>query len=319
MPHKIIATLLALACLVLASMPMDIAQSGRNPEQGIPDPIPPPLPPEAPRDSARGFASVMEESELPWGLRDDLLQPLYEKAAVYGAFTRRFTCTETARLADYGPNGEASSEQRRHYGYLLIKEAEGENVREYRQRLARNGSVKRGEVKDDEPFPPAYAWVFMFSRFNEPYFAFRFTDDRFDGFDWVYEIQFKGSLPFTDGKDIRQWEGQVLLDAVTLTPLEIRAEPVGQKEKIETLYRRWLQSFSLIGFRLAPRPFGFRALIQFRHRSEGLTFPTELRYDRFRAVGIEEIIPVKASIRTYDDYRITRVKTAEELGNRTEP
>jgi hypothetical protein len=318
MPHKTIAALLALACLLLSGTSMPLAQGTHDSLPGVPDPIPPPLPPEVPRDSARGFASVIEESDLPWGLSDEMLQPLFDKAGVYREYTRRFTCTETARLADY-TGDEVTSEKRRRYGYLLIKEAEFDNVREYRQLLARDGSIKKGEVKDDEPFPPAYAWVFMFSRFNEPYFAFRLTADRFDGFDWIYEIQFKGSLPFTDGKDIRQWEGRVLIDAVTHTPLEIRAEPVGQKERIETLYRRWAQSFSLIGFRFAPRPFGYRALIQFRHRREGLSFPTELRYDRFRAVGIEEIIPVKASIRTYDDYRITRVKTKEEVGDRTEP
>jgi hypothetical protein len=50
-----------------------------------------------------------------------------------------------------------------------------------------------------------------------------------------------------------------------------------------------------------------------------LTFPTELRYDSFRAVGIEEIVPIKASIRDYDDYLITRVETEEELGDQTEP
>jgi hypothetical protein len=309
----------ALAGLLLASTMLCLAQGMSEPVPGLPDDIPPPLPPEAPRDSRRGFASVIEDSDLPWGLSDDLLQQLFDKADIYRAYTRRFTCTETARLADYDGGGEAETEKIRRYAYLLIKDPEGENVREYRQQLARNGEIKKGEIKDDEPFPPAYAWVFMFSRFNEPYFAFRLTDDRFDGFDWIYEIEFKGSLPFTDGKDIRQWEGRVLIDAVTHTPLEITAEPVGQKERIETLYRRWLQSFNLIGFRLAPRPFGYRAVIQFRHRREGLTFPTELRYDRFRAVGIEEIIPVKASIRTYDDYRITRVKTEEELGDRTVP
>ena len=319
MLHRSVTLLLAILCLPLPGMPMLLAQGSRDATPGVPDPIPPPLPPEAPRDSSRGFASVIEDSELPWGLPDDLLQPLFEKAAIYRAYTRRFTCTETARLADYDATGEASTEDRRRYAYLLIKDAEGENVREYRQHLGKAGHVKKGEVKDDEPFPPAYAWVFMFSRFNEPYFAYRFIADRFDGFDWVYEIQFKGSLPFTDGKDIRQWEGTALIDAVTYTPLEINAEPVGQKEKIEALYRRWAQSFNLLGWRLAPRPFGYRALIQFRHRREGLTFPTELRYDRFRAVGIEQIYPVKASIRTYDDYRITRVKTEEELGARTDP
>ena len=39
--------------------------------------------------------------------------------------------------------------------------------------------------------------------------------DGFEGFDWVRRIQFRGALPFTDGRDIRQWEGTVLVDAFT--------------------------------------------------------------------------------------------------------
>ena len=69
--------------------------------------------------------------------------------------------------------------------------------------MTSEGRIK-GEAIDEEPFPPAYAWVFLFSRFHEPYFVFRLLDTKFDGFDYVHEIQFKGSLSFTDGKDIRQ-------------------------------------------------------------------------------------------------------------------
>jgi hypothetical protein len=285
----------------------------------MPDPIRPPAPRQAPREKLRGYASVISDSDLPWGLPDDLLQRLFERANAYREYTRRFTCVETARSAGYDTAGEAASENERRYGYLLIKEPNGEQVREFRQRIAEDGSMKKGEVKDNEPFPPAYAWVFMFSRFNEPYYAFRLLDDRFDGFDWVYEIQFKGSLPFSNGRDIREWEGVILVDAVTLTPLEINAQPVGQKERIDAYYRRWAQAFDLIGIKLAPRPLGFRALIHFRHRREGLTFPTELRYDTFRVVGIDQVRPVRASIRTYYDYRITRVKTQEKLGDKTRP
>ena len=64
----------------------------------------------------------------------------------------------------------------------------------------------------------------MFSDVKEPYFDFRLVETRFDGFDLVHEIQFRGSLPFTDGKDIRQWEGVVLIDAFKFTPLEIRRQ-----------------------------------------------------------------------------------------------
>lgn len=258
------------------------------------------------------------DRDIPWGLSDELLKPLYEVATLYSDYTRRFTCTETARLADYNPSGEVSGEKVRRYGYLLVRDDEGAAVREYRQKLDRRGRIRPGEVKDQEPFPPAYAWVFLFSRFNQPYFAYRYIEERYDGFDWVHEIQFKGSLPYTDGKDIRQWEGHVLVDAVTFTPIEIVAEPSGQSERIEALYRRWAASFSFMGLRAAPRPFGYRARIQFRLRREQLAFPTELRYDTFRAVAVNQVAPIKASTRTYADYRITTVRSEPSIGDTLE-
>jgi len=311
--------LLGLISWIAAAGAVHALQQATDPQSGLPDAVPPPLPPRQPDEEVGKYQSILGDSDLPWGLSDELFERLFEKAAVYREYTRRFTCVETARLADYGSGGEAEKEKIRRYGYLLIKDAVGETVREFRQEIAKDGSFKSSEVKDEEPFPPAYAWVFLFSRFNEPYFAFRSLGDRFDGFDWVYEIQFKGSLPFTDGKDIRQWEGVVLVDAVTFTPLEIRAEPTGQGDRINALYRRWAQAFNLIGMRLAPRPFGYRAHIQFRYRREGLSFPTELRYDKFRAVGGNEVSPVTASTRTYSDYAITRVETQEELGKPERP
>ena len=62
--------------------------------------------------------------------------------------------------------------------------------------------------------------------------------DRFDGFDWVREIQFRGTLGFTDGDDIRQWEGIVTVDAATFTPIQIQAQPRAQDERIKEMYDR---------------------------------------------------------------------------------
>jgi hypothetical protein len=205
----------------------------------VPPIVPPPNPPQPTPEEATEYAPVGPRSDDPWGLDPLFIEPLYDKAGVYEEYIRRFTCDEQARLAEYDGGGQVSSERLRRYGYLLIESEIDHSVREHRQELGKDGSLKGGEVKDEEPFPPAYAWVFLFSRFNEPYFSFRLLDDRFDGFDWVYEIQFRGSLPFRTGKDIREWEGTVLMDAVTHSPLEILAEPAGQQERIESLYRQW--------------------------------------------------------------------------------
>ena len=74
-----------------------------------------------------------------------------------------------------------------------------------------------------------------------------------------------------------------------------------------------------MGWRMAPRPLGYRADIQFRYRREGLSFPTELRYDTFRAVGSRQLVPTRASTRTYSEYAITRVETQQEVGEPAEP
>lgn len=304
---------------LLLSAPPSPAQQPPDHEQGIPDPIPPPVPKKEPPKQVGNYEPLVPDSDLPWGLEGDLLTTLYDKAGLYRDFAKRFSCIETARLADYDASGAVSNERIRRYGYLLTTSASGEAVQELRQIRARNGSFKPEPVDDEEPFPPAYAWVFLFSRFNEPYFGFRYLGNRFDGFDWVHEIQFKGGLPFTDGKDIRQWEGVILVDAVTSNPLEIRAEPTGQRERIDALYRRWSSSFNVLGMRTAPKPLGFRARIQFRDHAKGLTFPTELRYDTFRAVSPERIVPTKASTRTYQDYRFFRTREAQEFGDRAGP
>ena len=299
--------------------PAVLAQGPMSPTPGIQEPLPPPLKPEKPPEQAGNYKAIVEPSDLPWVLSDELLETLHQKADVYSAYTRRFTCTEIARLAEYDAGGKIDNEEDRTYGYLLVQSAADQGPREFRQKMGKDGMPKSGEVKDSEPFPPAYAWVFLFSRFNEPYFSFRSQGDHFEGFDWVYEIQFRGSMPFTDGKDIRQWEGVAYVDAVTLTPVEIHAEPQGQAERIEALYRRWAQSFNFMGLRSAPRPLAYEARVEFRLRREGLTFPTTLRYDTFRAVSINRVVAAKASTRTYDDYRIFRVQDQQKVGETLDP
>jgi len=301
---------------VFAAVPA-LPQQPMGHEDTIAQPVPPPLPHKPPptQEEVPLYEGILTESEAPWDLSSDILDPLISKAAIYAEYTNRFTCDEAARLADYNKSGEVYSENQRRYGYLLLKDVQN-NVREYRQRLTKSGELKPGEVNDSEKFPPAYAWVFLFSDFNEAYFSYRFVADRFDGFDWVYEIQFKGSHRFTDGKDIRQWEGVALVDAVTFTPIEIRAEPAGQRDRIDSMYREYNSSFNVMGMRTAPKPLGYRAEIQFRHRKDSLTFPTQVRYDTFRAVGIQQVVPTKASIRNYSKYRIYQIKTTQDVGDR---
>ncbi len=308
-PMKSSILLGAFVCLAV-SVPV-AAQQPFGHEDEIAQPTPAPLPrrEQPTTDEVPLYKGILTVNEAPWGLTPEMLEPLFEKAAVYGDYTSRFTCNEDARLADYDSTGKVQSENLREYGYLLTKDVEN-RLQEYRQRMSKDGTLRPGEVRDAETFPPAYAWVFLFSRFNEPSFSYRLIADRFDGFDWVYEIEFRGSHRFTDGQDIRQWEGVALVNAVTFAPIEIRAEPVGQRERIEARYEAYNKSFNVMGMRTAPKPLGYRAEVHFRHRKDDLSFPTQVRYDTFRAVGPQQVAMTKASTRVYSQYRIFRA-TAE--------
>jgi hypothetical protein len=307
-----------LAAALPLSMPV-VAQIDDSPAE-LPIPVPPPLPPEEPPDDAEEYRPqvpvVDPHADVPWGLEEQLEGALQTKADVYGAFARRFTCDETARASEYDGSGRPGDEVVRQYAYLLVNDPATGSLRESRRQFTRDGErVRGGEVDDREPFPPAYAWVFMFSRMHESFFDFRHVDRRFEGFDLVLEIQFRGSMPFTDGRDIRQWEGTVLVDAFNYRPLEILAEPRGQSERLEQLYRAWASSMNIMGFRTKKPPLGYRARIDFGYFREDLSFPTALRYDTFRAVSPTQVVPIRASMRTYRNYLFYEVEEGEELGD----
>lgn len=292
-----------------------LAQLGSGQDQTVVPELPPPLPrKEAPKGAPTYAPIVAELPDLPWGLPDELLAQLQQRAETYRDYARRFTCDETARMADYDETGDVTKERVKKYAYLLYQTEEGERVREFRQEFGKDGKPRSAPVEDEEKFPPAYAWVFMFGEFNAPYFAFRLLDTRFDGFDYVHEIQFRGSSPFTSGLDIRQWEGKVLVDAFSYTPIEIVAEPTGQADRIEAQFRIYNSSFNIIGFRTKPKPYGYKAHIQFGLRRDDLTFPTELRYDTRRAVSPTQLVDVRASTRTYEKYLFTHVKSSDQVG-----
>ncbi len=275
-----------------------------------PSPEPPAAEPERPRDEDSPEA-FLPEGEGPWGLGQELLERLTARAEAYARYAVRFSCLEHARAVTY-VGGEAKRERQEDYLYLL--ERNSNTLSEFRQRLRKDGRVAGETITEQgEGFPPAYAWAFLFSRFHQGYFEYRHLWTGFVGFDWARVIQFRGSLPWTDGRDIREWEGIVILDAATLTPLEVRAEPAGQRERMRALYERYMRSFSILGFRLAPKPLGYRCRVLFRERREELTFPTELRYDTLRMVSAEHSIPVAATIREYRDYRFVKVETEERV------
>lgn len=296
-----------LLCLAVCLV---VSPAAAQVDDNLPIPIPPPLPPRELPDDLPKYKSIIEDApDEEWKLPQPLLESLRRTAVVYEAYSRRFVCDEEARVAEY-KDGEVKKEDSNRYGYLLTRGSVGEPVRESRQNITSDGKYK-GNVEDNEPFPPAYAWVFLFSEFYEPYFDFRVVDERFEGFDPIIEIHFRGSLPFTDGKDIRQWEGKILVDAIYFTPLQLDAEPMGQAERMDVLFRQWAQSFNLLGFKTGQKPLGYTAALSFGLKKGDLRLPTSLRYDTRRVVAPNETVMVRASSRIYTNYKITTIGTGE--------
>jgi hypothetical protein len=303
--------ILALSVALLAALP---------PPEGPEPPMVPPAPPprETPSDDDKGetdpaYMTLLTDDGTPWGLQPEMAGKLAAVADTYLEYAVRFTCTESVRRAKFS-DGEAKKETVKRYGYLLER-GDGRAIAEYRQKLRGDGSVTDNAVDDAEAFPPAYAWVFLFERGNQSFFAYRERGDRFEGYDWVRIFEFKGAVPYTDGRDIRQWDGVVLVDATTLTPVEIRAEPSRQAERLKMLFDRWSQSFNIVGFRTGPKPEGFSGRVVFQNRRDKLTFPTELRYTSFRAVSPKRTEPTTASTREYSGYRFFETGTKERPGD----
>jgi hypothetical protein len=320
MPRNWIAALAIVAALLVLWGGISTAQFEDNQTPSLPIPTPPPPPPEKPPESAVEYKKVVEDSGEPWDMPEDLLANLAHKARIYQAVLQSFTCDESVRRAEYGGGGDVDKEKENRYGYLLVKDPLSERIRESRREFSKKGELKSGEVADAEPFPPAYEWVFLFSDYHQSLFSYRYVGQQFDGFDLVHEIEFKGALPFTSGRDIRQWEGRVLVDAFTFTPIEVHAEPTGQRERIRQMFAEYNKSFNALGMRTGKKPLGYQAQVRFGYRKDlqstepiRLTFPTELRYDTERAVGPHSISPVRASTRTYTNYKFYTTEISPEM------
>jgi hypothetical protein len=303
--------LFAIGIALLAALP--------PPDGSTEPPMVPPAPPprEAPSDEADetdpAYMTLLPDDGSPWGIPSETSEKLAAVADTYLEYAVRFTCNETVRRAKF-TDGEAKKETVKRYGYLLDR-GDGREVAEFRQKLRGDGTVTDNVVADAEAFPPAYAWVFLFARINQPYFAYRERGDRFEGYDWVRIFEFKGAVPYSDGRDIRQWDGVVLVDATTLTPVEIRAEPSRQAERLKLMFDRWAQSFNIVGFRTGPKPEGYSGRVLFQSRRDKLTFPTELRYTSFRAVSPKRTEPTAASTREYAGYQFFETGTKEKPGD----
>ena len=253
-----------------------------------------------------------EAAEVPADLlAGDTLAHLARVAVRYDEGARRFTCAEIVRWAGYRGDDRPFRETFKTYDYLLIRSRDGRGLREHRG---------TGRPKASRKLPPAYAWTLLFDDFHQPYFSYRDHGEEPYGFERVHRIGFRGSIPFSDGSDIRQWEGFALVDIRTLMPLEVVAEPLNQPLRLVQQYLDYKQSvritlafynFRLASLRLGKRPFGRRLRVRFRLQRNELHMPWLMELEKFRMVGRTESVPWAVSRREYANYRFFETEAHE--------
>jgi hypothetical protein len=247
--------------------------------------------------------------DLPLELRSSL----ESVAETYADHALRFAATEVVRWARYGKDGEATRERSTPTGYVLVRNPEDGTLEEHR-----DGKVDAERL----PVPPAYEWTLLFHPVHRGHIDFH--DEGFEslGFRLGRRIGFRGALPYIDGTDVREWEGTILLDDVTLLPIELDARPRGQAERLRARYLKRQESLkisvTLFGgklwtFRTVERPLGQRIRVRFAPQANGLALPVEYRIETFEQVARDTTRPRTQAVRTYRDYRFFRTETEERL------
>ena len=182
------------------------AQSSIDSQQELQDPVRSRFPcatPAPPRRRLPKYESLIDRSS-PTPIWSGVSPPeLLAVAAVErhrnlpATYARRFTCDETARLAEYGdPTGDVSEGERsRKYAYLLLvgRMLGGPAARVARS-IAQGRQAANREVEDEEPFPTGLRLGLPVQRRStNPTFRLPAAATlEFDGFDLVHEIQFRG-------------------------------------------------------------------------------------------------------------------------------
>jgi len=263
---------------------------------------------------AGSVLAATETSEPPWGLPQSMLDGLAREAEAYVTRSYRFSCVETERSVRYRP--ERSVFKERKFEYAPGGFYRGSAIPEFRLQIRSDGRVGKPVRARTRPFPTADDWTQLFSAVNRPLIIFRDWGIRLDGFDLVREIEFRGWLPFKDGRDVREWEGVALVEAVGLRLVAIRAHPRNQEARLPALYDRWARSWKIsLGifagplflpiktFRTARRPLAFHCWVRFDHRLAEIRLPTLLRYETHRAVSRTRTEPRVVSTWLYGNYR----------------
>lgn len=269
--------------------------------------------PQAAAQSPGEEAPFQEKDVKP--VSDSMMDRLIRKAGEYERYALKFICTEMARNVTYDiSQGEATKEKLETCEYLLESSPDREKLSPYRQKMTGIGSKgERSEVKIEYSFPEAYSWIFIFSKNIRNVMKYGYLGKEIYSYKLAHIISFRGFQPFSDGKDIREWEGRIWIEEGTSNILKVEAEPIHQNDVLEMKRQEYNQAFSFIGIKLKKRPLGYSSIVYFDFEHDGLTFPTESRNATFQLVARNKKSPVSAIIFNYADYHFFKTDTREKM------
>lgn len=255
--------------------------------------------------------ALYQEKKYP-SFPEHLLDRLSEKSEEYERYALKFVCTEILRKASYNlAKKEYKKEDFEHMDYLLEINPEKGRFSAFRQK-ARKTTPGRA-VNIEMNFPEAYSWVFIFSKNFRNSMKYGYHGKEIYFYKLAHIISFRGFQPFTDGKDIRQWEGRLWVEEGTWNILKVEAKPIHQDDILELKRLEYNRAFSFMGLKFKKKPLGYSCTVYFDFEHEGLSFPTEARNEMFQPVSEKENAPHSKIILSYADYLFFKTESREEV------
>jgi uncharacterized protein involved in tolerance to divalent cations len=215
----------------------------------------------------------------------------------------RFICIESMRTTD-----EPTKEQRHDYMYVEHQE---QGYLPYRQRHTGRPERAGDEVHLDFAFPDSYSWTLMFLPERQHLLKFRYVRQEWFSLRLSHVIEFAAPLPFTAGRTIYEWNGQVWVDAENLNILKVEAEPGNQADRLQRQLAEYRRAPRFLVFPMSHKPVGAHYAITFLNEFRSISLPDQSEYRLFSvdldgAEELEEMVTLR-----YSGYRFFNVDAKE--------
>jgi hypothetical protein len=249
----------------------------------------------------------------PGPLPEELASLLEARSAQYDGRALRFQSLERSRAVRYR-RGEAVREKGKSERYLLVRDEEGLVYRELRGRPGSRGGLS------DKPrfdFPTPYAWTQLFEPRLRSSFRFRVGEPETTPWRLARPIDFEAAAPVMEGRRITEWSGTAWVEVKTGNLLRVVARPNLQDERLPAAFDRWIRSFNLIGFHLAPTPLGLELEVRFDREHEGFLYPSRVEMRTFRLVARNRAVTVSRQVVDHTRYEFFRSDARDDLEERS--